>query len=331
MAPTLADLGERKAIAAVQEILGARGKEAAKLDDAAVVPGPSKPGAQVVATTDTLTYQLHRLPNTPLDLFGYYACAVSISDLAAMGARPRGMLIAVGLPPATAIGDLKDLALGFRRAADRLGFDVWGGDLKQAPHPHITTTAIGEVAKGRALRRGRGVKPGWIIGVTGFVGRAAMGARMAQRSESLGFELVYDLPSRVAEGRAAAATSTRIAAMDSSDGLSVVLSQLSQLNGIGFDVEPSALPVQPGLRKEMGVEEALNAALHWGGDFELVLCAPRDVFEALRKKFARMDTALTPIGVAVKGAELTLIKGGGRQALPVGGFEHFKTRPADAP
>jgi len=331
LAERLGDVGERRAIASVLSILGPRGREAAKGDDGAVVRATRAPGAALVVTTDTLTYALHRFPRAPLRLFGYYACAVSISDLAAMGARPRGMLIAVGLPAETPFGDLKDLALGFRRAAERLGFDVWGGDLKEAPSEHITTTALGEAPRGRALRR-RGARPGWTVGVTGFVGRAAMGAHLAARHDPVGFEMLYAFEPRVEAGRALAALTRSAVCMDTSDGLSASLGELARASpGVGFEVERERLPVQPGLRKAIGVERAHDATLHWGGDFELLIAAPPRVFARARADLAARGCPLTAIGRTTECGGLALLAGGVRREIAVAGFEHFRSAAGTAP
>jgi thiamine-monophosphate kinase len=325
---TLADVGERKAIELVQAILGARAKEAAKLDDAAVIRVPQADRSDVVTTTDTLSFALHRLPGAPLRLFGYFACAVSISDLAAMGARPLGMLVALGLPRDTRVGDLEDMALGFRMACNRADFDIWGGDLKEAEAPYVTGTAFGTVARGRALRRAAGIEPGWTVGVTGFVGRAAMGASLASRGDAMGHELVYGIEPRVAESQAAAAAGRKVACIDSSDGLSASLLHLAKANkGVGFEVDWNQLPLQPGLRKEVGPQRVEHAALDWGGDYELVFCAPPRVFERVRAAIRKVGTPLTPIGQAVGQPGMFLHRDGYRALWQGRGYEHFKNKP----
>ncbi len=327
----MGDVGERRAIASVQGILGPRGREAAKGDDAAVVRVPRGPGSDLVASTDTITYALHRMAGAPLRLFGYYACAVSVSDIAAMGALPRGMLIAVGLPPQTPFGDLKDLALGFRSAADRLGFDVWGGDLKQAPTEHITTTAIGEVTRGNALRR-RGARPGWTLGLTGFVGRAAMGAHLAAKRDPVGFDMLYQFPPRVEEGRTLGATARKAVAIDTSDGLSTSLAQLARANdGVGFEIDLSALPVQPGLRKAVGLDRAEDVVLHWGGDYELLVAMGPRAFPKAREELGALGCPLTPVGRVTASPGLWALRDGRRSALEVRGFEHFRSAPGGVP
>jgi thiamine-monophosphate kinase len=329
---TLADVGERRAIDLVQKILGRRAREAARLDDAAVVRVPRASERDLVTTTDTLSFSTHRLKGTPARLFGYFACAVSISDLAAMGARPLGMLLALGLPRATAVGELEDLALGFRAACNKLDFDVWGGDLKEADAPYVTGTAFGVVSRGRALRRARGVKPGWKVGVTGFVGRAALGAALASRGDAVGFELVYLIEPRVPEGQAAARVSAKAACIDSSDGLAASLHHLSRANGgVGFEVDAGKLPLQPGLRKELGVEVAQAAALSWGGDYELVICSPPKAFGAVGRAMARLGTPFTEVGRAVEGGGLFLVRDGVRRPIEHLGYEHFKSVPTGTP
>lgn len=331
MAQPLSDVGERRAIDAVRGILGPRGREASKGDDAAVVRVPKRPDCDLVATTDTITYALHRFPTAPLRLFGYYACAVSVSDLAAMGALPRGVLIAVGLPPQTPFGDLKDLALGFRRAADRLGFDVWGGDLKQAPCEHITTTAVGEVRRGRALRRA-GAKPGWWVGLTGFVGRSALGAHLAAKGDAVGFDMLYRFKPRVEEGQALSAATRSAVCMDTSDGLSSSLDLLAKASpGVGVELDWGSLPVQPGLRKAVGLERVEDVVLHWGGDFELLVAMPPRVFGRAKEELASLACPLTRIGRVTERPGLFLVRDGRTKSMPVGGFEHFRSAPGVTP
>lgn len=327
---TLADIGERAAIRKVQEILGKRGAEAARLDDAAVVKLPGAPTHEVVTTTDTLALSTHRLEGTSMRLFGYFACAVSISDLAAMGARPRGMLLAVGMPRTAPEGDLLDLALGFRAACNRLDFDVWGGDLKEADAAYVTGTAIGTVAKGKALRRARAIKPGWVVGVTGFLGRAAFGAAIAKKGDALGFDLVYNFEPRVEAGAVAASLGGQIACIDSSDGLSASLLHLAGVNpGVGFELERGSLPVQPGLRKEVGPAKALEQALDGGGDYELVFCAAPKTFGRLKEALRGRRIPLTAVGKAVGEEGLFLAHESGRERLGMRGYEHFKGAAAE--
>lgn len=331
-AATLSDIGEREAISLVQKILGRRAAEAARLDDAAVVRLKGAEKVEIVTTTDTVGFRTHRIEGAPLRLFGYFACAVSVSDLAAMGARPKGMLIAVGLPASTAVGDLEDLALGFRMACNKLDFDVWGGDLKESDAAHLTGTAVGVVPRGRALRRARAIKPGWTVGVTGFIGRAAMGAILAKNGDALGFELVYGFDPRVEEGAAAAALGGPVACIDTSDGLTASLLHLAAVNpGVGFEVDAGALPVQPGLRKAVGPGPALDLALNWGGDYELVFCAPARTFARLKDALKGRGAPLTEVGRASDGEGLFLVRDGARERIEGRGFEHFRPPPAPPP
>lgn len=329
---TLADIGERQAVQLVQKILGRRGREAAKLDDAAVVRLKDAAKVEVVTTTDTLSFSSHRLEGAPLRLFGQFACAVSISDLAAMGATPKGMLMAVGLPSETAVGDLEDLALGFRSACNRWGFDIWGGDLKESPSPYVTGTAVGTVPRGKALRRARAVRPGWRVGVTGFVGRAAFGGRLAKHGDAVGFDLVYGFEPRVEAGARASALGGAVACIDSSDGLVASLLQLAAVNpGIGFEVDAGALPVYPGLRKEVGPEEARRLALEWGGDYELVFLAPTRTFQRLKEALRGTGAPLCPVGQATADEGIFLVDEGARSRIEARGWEHFGKAPSLGP
>jgi thiamine monophosphate kinase len=164
------------------------------------------------------------------------------------------------------------------------------------------------------------------------VGRAAHGAALAARGDAVGYELVYMIEPRVPEGQAASRLTGKIACTDSSDGLAASLHHLSRANGgVGFEVDAGMLPLQPGLRKEVGVEAALAAALGWGGDYELVLCASPNVFTRLSRAMARVGTPFTQVGRAVAGGGLSLIQDGARKPIEHTGYEHFISAPASTP
>ncbi len=150
-------------------------------DDAAVIR--SATGKDSVVTTDLLIEEIdfRRATTTP-ELLGNKALAVSLSDIAAMGARGRWGFLSIGLPADVwESGFAEHLYNGYLSLADRYGVELAGGDVSRTPEKVvIDSILIGECESGRAVLR-RGAAPGDQIFVTGFLGDAAAGLRLLER------------------------------------------------------------------------------------------------------------------------------------------------------
>ena len=144
-------------------------------DDAALIEPP--PGTQTVISTDMLIAGRHFPADTPPDAIAHKALAVNLSDLAAMGATPLAFTLALGLP-AVDTDWLSSFSTSLREVAGRWGCDLVGGDTVRAPCLTISITAIGTLPVGEAIRRG-GARVGDCLGVTGTIGDAALGLRLA--------------------------------------------------------------------------------------------------------------------------------------------------------
>ena len=186
---TVSELGERAVLARIQAKLGTTGRRSASLvigigDDAAVV-APTR-NAYSVLTTDAQVEGVHfeRRFSAPADI-GFRALAVNLSDLAAMGAKPRWALLSLAMPAEMPVVDVEDLVAGMADLGRRMGCDVIGGNLTRSPGPLIVdVTAIGEVGPRRVLTRGGG-RPGDELWVSGTIGAAAAGLEMLRSASEL--------------------------------------------------------------------------------------------------------------------------------------------------
>ena len=226
-------------------------------DDAAVLA--SVPG-ETVLSTDAAVWGVHLDPALfPLEDLGFKAVAAAVSDLAAMGARPRASVVAVAAPPGT---DLEELHRGIADAAAMTNCAVVGGDLTRANDVIVVVTVLGECpSRGAVLRRG--AEPGDEILVTGPLGRAAAGLRRRREGAPLDDELVvaHRRPwPRIDEGMAARSAGAH-AMMDLSDGLALDLNRLADSSAVGFELDD--VPVAAGAT----FEEAVSG----GEDYELVI------------------------------------------------------------
>jgi len=207
---------------------------------------------------------------------GWMSVMVSMSDLAATGATPIGIVISEVLPADCQAAYLEELQKGISDACAACGTYVLGGDTNFAHGLSLTGCALGTVATGRRLSR-IGCHPGDLLYATGPLGRgnAYAACKLLQpRSPSIGYRPL----ARLAEGRAIRGIAT--ACMDTSDGVLATLDQLMRLNGVGFSLDEnweSALDVEAAEQaRKMGIPPwLLLAAEH--GEFELLFTtAPAD-------------------------------------------------------
>ena len=266
-------MDEHAVLAAIADRLAAAG------DDAAVLPTAGFDD-QLVISTDMLHASADFPAGTAAHTRGWRAVGASLSDLAAMGARPVAAVavIAETALEAEAIAAVID---GAEEVCESVGASYVGGDLDVSPEPAIVSTAVG-TADHPVHRAGASAGEG--VYVTGQIGRtrAAMEA-FAAGDTATANELMRFTP-RCGLGMALAGTAT--AMIDSSDGLVRSLYQLGRASGVGFDVEGAAVPL---------VSTTADRAelFTYGEDFELVFTAPTEAVAALD---AETRTALTEIG-----------------------------------
>jgi thiamine-monophosphate kinase len=276
----VSSVGERALISRLSEIFNApegkdRGQEGiligAGSDDCAVLD--LKGEDCLVVTTD----MLHRTTDFPAEMtpwqMGWMSAAVNLSDIAAMGAEPTGLLMAIGMPADTEIVFIEELAKGIQACAEFCGTAVIGGDLDTHAELTITGTALGRVKKSQLLLR-KGAKPGDLVCVTGYTGSAGAALKAVQSKLSVSetvLKALFEPVPRTREARKLAESGAVTSMMDTSDGLAMSLYDLARQSKVGFRIREEALPILPEVREfASGPEELLEFALYTGGDFELI-------------------------------------------------------------
>lgn len=310
-------------------------------DDAAVLK--SFAGTDVVVSTDLLVEGIDfRRGTTQPNQLGHKALAVSLSDIAAMGARPRWALLSIGVPPDVWDSQFIDSFYdGFFQVADRFGVKLIGGDISRTPEKIvINSIAVGECLSEREVLRG-GASPGDQIYVTGFLGDAAAGLRLIERgahlhvdnstqsdSNSIDHLLLRHLQPepRVGWGLLLGERQLATAMIDISDGLSSDLNHLCDESKVGALVDASTIPIDKVVTEICGRRalDPLMLALHGGEDFELLFAINPDNVSNLPKRVDGIP--ITRIGEIKEAAEGVRISEGSRTwKLEPGGWEHFKS------
>ena len=309
-------------------------------DDAAVF-GVS-PERHVVISTDLLIEDVDfRLDTTRPELLGHKALAVSLSDIAAMGARPRWALVSIAVTEAVWHSDFLDQFYeGFFQLADRLGVKLIGGDLsKTEAKIAIDSVLLGECRTGQEVLRS-GAQPGDQIYVTGYLGDAAAGLRLLERgarvhttstgrreTNSVDHLLLRQLQPEPRVGWGILLGEQRLATsmIDISDGLSSDLNHLCEESGVGAVVEAASLPIDTVVREICGRRalDPLMLALHGGEDYELLFTvAPQNVSRLPKRVDGVSVTRIGEIREASEGVRIS--EGAKIWKLEPGGWEHFK-------
>jgi thiamine-monophosphate kinase len=310
-------------------------------DDAAVLK--SFTGTDVVISTDLLVEDIDfRRDTTRPNQLGHKALAVSLSDIAAMGARPRWALLSIGIQNSIwDSGFVDQFYEGFFQLADRFGVKLIGGDLSRTPEKIVVNSiAIGECLLEREVFRS-GARPGDQIYVTGFLGDAAAGLRLIEHGARLHFEnssqadtnsidhllLRHLRPEpRVGWGLMIGEHQLATAMIDISDGLSSDLNHLCDESKVGALVDASSIPIDKRVTEICGRRalDPLMLALHGGEDFELLFTVnPEDVARLPKRVDGVSITRIGEIKEASHGVQIA--EGSKVWKLEPGGWEHFNS------
>lgn len=299
-----------------------RGDVAAGIGDDAAVLRVAE-GRELVAATDTLVAGVHFPADTAPEAVGHKSLAVNLSDLAAMGAEPAWVLLALTLPEADEAW-LAGFARGFLSLAGRQRVPLVGGDTTRGPLS-VTVQALGTVPKGGAVRRA-GARPGDGLFVTGTLGDAALALEVLQGTRRIaGDSALAALRGRLdrPEPRVAAGLALRPAAsamIDVSDGLLADVGHLAEAGAVAITVWPEALPRSAEYRSAAPDTEDWGPALSGGDDYELCFTLPPGREGVL----ATLDCGATRIGVVETGAGVRCLRRDGSE-LPIArtGYTHF--------
>jgi thiamine-monophosphate kinase len=258
------------------------GVEAGVGDDAAVLL--PTPGHRLVVTTDVLVEGLDFTAelSEPED-WGWKAVTANLSDLAAMAAEARWLVLALTVPEATPVPTLERVYAGVGQACRTFGVSLVGGDVSAGPALSLAVTALGE-AERPVLRSG--ARPGDRLVVTGPLGAAAAGLALLRSGDPAAKELLGRFPGLAAAHRrpqpalamgVVLARAGATAMIDVSDGLAGDALHLAESSRVGVEVHEAAVPLAPGVVQAAGLLglDPLALALAGGEDFVLAAALPR--------------------------------------------------------
>ena len=290
-------------------------------DGAVLIPSQDR---DLISVVDTLVSGIH-FPETlaPEDI-GYRAVAVNLSDVAAMGARPRWMTLALTLANSEPVW-LDGFARGLFAAADEHELALVGGDTTRGTETVISVQIIADVDPGKVMTRA-GAQPGDAIYVTGTVGDAAAGLSILQSGLPISDDVDYLIrrfatpTARIEVG--AAISHFAHAAIDLSDGLYSDLEKLLAASGIAGSLELADIPLSSHLTNLMDEDDALRFALGGGDDYELCFTASI-ADDQIGEISDTVGVAITRVGQVAKGSGLRCTRNGDEYDYQDAGYRHF--------
>ncbi len=325
----IGEVGERKLIEMIMSVL--------KPSSSNLLPHPDDASAVrmgervIVLKTDTFVGSTDMPPQMTLSQAGWKSVIMNISDLAAKGAKPKYFLTSLCVPQTSRVKDVLEITKGIDAATSAYDIEVLGGDTNESEDIVITGTLVGEAEEDELMSR-RGVNPGDLLAVTGAFGYTGAGLSALIR----GFEVPQEIKEPIlnavlkpkaplAEGLVLAHSHAVSACIDSSDGLLVSLSELMNVNQIGFLIEN--LPVASEVIKfaEIFNENLEDLVLSTGEEYELVFTFPSSSLDRVKRAISSVGGTFQIIGKAVAEKKIFLRRNGDITEMQPKGYEHFRS------
>lgn len=300
------------------------------MDDAAVLA--SRPGQDLVITTDVMVEGVHFLPDGPLDLVARKLLRVNLSDLAAKAAEPFAYLLTAAWPARCGWPEREAFARGLAEDQRAFGVRLLGGDTSSTPGPlTVSVTALGWTPAGAMVKRS-GARPGDALLVSGTIGDGFLGLKAArgeldgapaEQAERLAGR--YRLPSPRMELRESLLAHASAAA-DVSDGLMADAGHIGEASGaairLDLDLMPLSDPAKAWLALQPDRAAALAELAAGGDDYEIVCAARPEAIAPFIAAARAVGLALTPVGKVAAGEGLSVSIGGQTIAPARTGWRH---------
>jgi thiamine-monophosphate kinase len=309
-------------------------------DDCAVfeIDGPASlvVGSDYVRGPKFILYELGLLSNFDI---GYYVVAANVSDIAAMGALPLGVLTVVRYPNDLNDEGFRSIVAGIHQACTDFGTLNVGGDIGGAERIIVSATALGMCERGKVLMR-RGAAPGDLLCVTGPCGLLGAAVAYFPGKEKNGWALTPSVEAallngwkrpraRIPEGRILASKPLATACQDTSDGLKSTIQQLADASNVGFEVFEANVPIGEEVHLVANTinVDPLALSMSASADFQLAFTVRPNDMEACREEFVARGLDFYVIGRAndqPRAIEL-IQQDGSIRALPGVAWKHQKT------
>ncbi len=295
-------------------------------DDGAIVRVP--PGYELCVSIDSMAVGTHFFKGLSAELAAHKLLAVNLSDMAAMGARPKWTVFSFCMPEFDQ--DYVDrFTKTFSAVAKRYGVQIVGGDINQAESEIYTLSIMGLLPEGESLRRS-GAQPGDRVFCSGFIGDAALALTRLNSEQELSDEVFAEVLHALHMPIPQVTLGQRLlgkasACIDMSDGLVGDASNLARCSDVSIEIDINKLPLSPAYKRYMQQGGFIRYAVAGGDDYQLLFTVSEEHLDSMSTISKDLDVPLTEIGVVIekgdKGVYLT--QDGNETNIRPKGYQHF--------
>jgi len=308
---TLHDIGELGAIERVIRTLpGRQDVVVGAGDDCAIVRAGSNAVDDLVLTSDPVIAGIHFTTDAEPESVGRKALGRVLSDIAAMGAEPRWVLVDIVAPGETPVAVIDGIYSGMGKLAEKFSVAIVGGDMAEGASLEVHVFGVGAVPRGKGVLRST-ARVGDLVFVTGGLGGSRLGRHLQVKPHINEGLLLRDWAS---------------AMIDVSDGLASDLRHLLDMSGVGCDLCLDKIPISKDTEKMNDGQSAVEHALYDGEDFELLFAIPaerRNAFIAIWKASFNLPCAEIGVITSSGGIIRCICDGRAPAVLARGGYSHF--------
>lgn len=284
----------------------------------------------VVLKTDMLVGKTDVPPQMTYWQAARKAVVMNISDLAAKGVKPLGLLASLGIPRNLTKKDITKIGKGLNAGAREYGTHILGGDTSKTQDLIISIAAFGLSKKEDLILRS-GAHPGDIVATTGLFGLTSSGLKILTEKLTAPPKIRKKLVdavlmpyARLKEGLALAKTGATTASMDSSDGLAWSLYEISRASNVGFVIDAPPIAQETYKFAKIHNLNPLELSLYGGEEYELVVTIKPEYWRSVKEAVVQKGGSLVKIGKATAKKALLLKQKGKTVKIEARGYEHFK-------
>ncbi len=282
----------------------------------------------IVAHVNTLTWRTDVLPGMSPHSIGYKSVIMNVSDMAAKGVKPLGILFSLGLPRDYNVEDTIEIARGWREAALKYGVYIWGGDISETAELTITGAIIGLTKRGRLISR-RGAKVGDLIACIGDFGLTSVAYMILlkgmetkdKRVRAKALKAAYYPKAYLKEGLKLAKTGVITSSMDCSDGLAWSIHTLCKVNDVGAEIYKIPIPSEVWRYAEEHHLDPWDLALYGGEEYALIFTLKPNALNMIPRDLVRK---MCIMGRITADKKVKLVVEGGERDIEARGWEHLR-------
>ncbi|MFQ6068608.1 MAG: thiamine-phosphate kinase [Candidatus Bathyarchaeia archaeon] len=289
----------------------------------------------VVVKTDMLVGKTDMPPQMNYWQAARKAVVMNVSDLAAKGVKPLGLLVSLGVPRNLTKKDIRQIGKGLNAGAREYDTYVLGGDTSETQDLIVSVAVFGLTKKENLILRS-GARPGDIVATTGLFGLTSSGFKILIQKLTAPTKIRKKLVNSVLmphakleEGLALAKTGATTASIDSSDGLAWSLYEISRASNVGFVIDAPPVASEAYEFAKLHNLDPLNLSFYGGEEYELVVTVNPKHWRKVKRAVMQKGGSLMKIGKATAKKDIFLEQEGELVKIEARGYEHFKHKGSD--